>query len=65
MKLMNEVKRWARNIRATYANTMTAHTIAYGTEYDCFLNYEGSCNGDFYDVCQLCTDLTEKEEIDE
>ena len=72
---MNEVKRWARNIRATYANTMTAHTIAYGiyfirkkyecTEYDCFLNYEGSCKGDFYDVCQLCTDLTEKEEIDE
>lgn len=32
------------------------------TEYDCFLNYEGDCNGDFYDVCQLCTDLTEEEE---
>ena len=31
----------------------------------CDLDYEGSCNGDFYDVCQLCTDLTEKEEIDE
>lgn len=32
------------------------------TEYNCFLNYESSCNGDFYDVCQLCTDLTEEED---
>ena len=35
------------------------------TEYDCFMNYEGSCHGGFYDVCQLCTDLTEKEEVEE
>ena len=27
------------------------------TEHDCFLNYEGNCKGEFYDVCQLCTDL--------
>ena len=26
---------------------------------DCFLNYEGMCKGEFYDKCQLCTDLTE------
>ena len=28
--------------------------------YDCFMNYEGSCSGGFYDKCQLCTDLAEK-----